>query len=92
MAYVVRVTHPEHGDRYKVFRGLLDAREVFKAADALVPDSRDAAYLYEVSGEDDPSAAVEAVKAGKAVILNRDEQADGAKLSPEEKLLQSVGL
>ena len=92
MAYAVRVTHPEHGDRYKVFRALPDAREIFKLADTLVPDSRDAAYLYEVSAEDNPSAAIEAVKTGKAVILNRDEHADLAKLTPEEQVLKLAGL
>jgi hypothetical protein len=36
-----------------------------------VPTERQAAYLYEVPGENDPRAALEAVKAGKAVILDR---------------------
>jgi len=92
MAYVVRVTHPEDGDRYKVFRALPDAMEIFKAADIAVPETRNAAYLYEVSGEDDPRSAVEAVKAGKAVLLNRDKHADWAKLSPGDKVLTAAGL
>src|SRR5260221_4317022 len=50
MAYVVRVTHAEDGDRYKVFRALPDAMEMFRAADIAVPETRSAAYLYEVLG------------------------------------------
>jgi hypothetical protein len=87
MAYVVRVTDPEHGDRYKAFRALPDAMAIFRAADIAVPETRDAAYLYEVPGEDDPGAAIEAVKVGKAIILNRDQHADWAKLD-----LSDVGL
>ena len=81
MTYVVRVTqtHPEEGDEYRVFRALPDAAKLFKAADAAVPAQHKAAYLYEVPGEDNPSAAIDAVKAGKAVILNRDPFADWVK-------------
>lgn len=86
MAYVVRVTHPEKGDQYKAFRALPDAKELFELVDAMVPDDRDAAYLYEVPSEDDPRAAVEAVQAGKGIILRRDTHFDWAKLSPEERL------
>jgi hypothetical protein len=76
MAYVVRVTHAEDGDRYKVFRALPAAMEMFRAADIAVPETRSAAYLYEVLGENDPRAARDAVKAGNAVLLNRDRHAD----------------
>ena len=77
MAYVVRAVHPDHGDRYKVFRALPDARELFDQANTLVLlNERDAAYLYEVPREDDARAAVEAVKAGKAIILDRSVTSD----------------
>jgi hypothetical protein len=72
MAYVVRATHPEHGDRYKVFRALPDARDLFELGSGLVlRNEREAAYLYEVPGEDDARAAVEAVKVDNALILDK---------------------
>jgi hypothetical protein len=72
MAYVVRTTDAELGDRYKVFRKLPDARGLFCSANSLVTSGvRDAAYLYEVPGEDDARAAVVAVKTGNAIILDR---------------------
>jgi hypothetical protein len=92
MAYVVRVTYPEEGDRYEVFGALPDAMEMFRAADIAVPETRSAAYLYEVPGQDDPRAAREAVKAGKAVLLSRDRHADWAKLTLHEQVLKLVGL
>jgi hypothetical protein len=72
MAYVVRVTHPGNGDQYEAFTALPDAKALVDLADVMVPDERGAAYLYEVPGEDDPSAAVQAVQAGKGIILRRD--------------------
>jgi hypothetical protein len=86
MSYVVRVTHSEKGDRYTACEALADATALFDLADAVVPDERDAAYLYEVAGQDDPSAAVEAVQAGKGVILRRDTYHEWVNLSPEEQL------
>jgi hypothetical protein len=71
MAYVVRVTHAGKGDQYQVCQALAEALALFDLADVMVPDERDAAYLYEVPGEDDPSAAVEAVQAGKGIISTR---------------------
>ena len=54
MAYVVRVTDLDHEERYKVYRALPDAREVFGMANRAVwLSERKAAYLYEVPGEDD---------------------------------------
>ena len=52
LAYIVRVTHPEKGDQYEAFTVLPDAKALFDLADAMVPNERDAAYLYEVPGED----------------------------------------
>jgi hypothetical protein len=86
ISYVVRVTHPEKGERYTACQALADATALFDFADAVVPDEREAAYLYEVPGEDDPSAAVEAVQAGKGVILRRDTYHEWVTLSPEEQL------
>jgi hypothetical protein len=87
MAYVVRVTHAEDGDRYKVFNALPAAMEMFRAADAAVPETRSAAYLYEVPGQYDPRSALGAVKTGKAVLLCRDQHADWTKATPNEHLL-----
>ena len=92
MAYVVRVTHAEDGDRYKVFRALPDAMEMFRAADIAVPETRSAAYLYEVPGQDDPRSALGAVKAGKAVLLYRDRHADRTKPTPDEQVLTTAGV
>jgi|HubBroStandDraft_6_1064221.scaffolds.fasta_scaffold4852075_1 hypothetical protein len=71
MAYVVRTVDLEGRERVKVWRALPDARDAFALADGYVPSERVAAYLYEVPGEDDARAAVQAVKDGKAVILDR---------------------
>ena len=78
MVYVVRVTDLDHEERYKVYRALPDAREVFGMANRAVwLSERKAAYLYEVPGEDDPLRTREAVKAGNAIILDRDSPVDG---------------
>ncbi len=76
MAYVVRTIDLEGRERVKVWRALPDAKDAFDLANAYVPSERQAAYLYEVLGEDNPHAAVESVKAGKAVILDRSPTTD----------------
>jgi hypothetical protein len=69
--YVVKTIDIDGTERKKVWRALPDARKVFDAVCRLVPDERQAAYLYEVPGEDDPYAAWAAVQAGKAILLDR---------------------
>jgi hypothetical protein len=86
MACVVRVKHAVNGDQYQVCQALAEAMALFDLADAVVPDARDAAYLYDVPGEDDPSAAVQAVQAGKGIILRRDTHHEWVNLGPEEQL------
>ena len=86
IAYVVRVTHPEKGDQYKAFEALTEANALFDLADALVPEERNAAYLYEVPGEHNLGTAVEAIEASKGIILRRDTHHEWATLSPEEQL------
>jgi hypothetical protein len=85
MAYVVRVTHPAKDDQYKAFTAVPDAKALFDSADVMVRDEREATYLYEVPGEDDLRAGVQAVQAGKAIIFRRDTHHEWVNLSAEEQ-------
>jgi hypothetical protein len=71
--YVVRLTPKEASPDYKAFADLKDAREWFGSAwHDDVRDLLDSAVLFNVPSESDARRAVEAVKAGRAEIIDRD--------------------
>lgn len=76
--YVVRFSFPDREPSFKAFSARPDALRWFEAASELIAGEVVAserveatAALFEVLGEDDARAAVEAVKAGHATILDR---------------------
>ena len=72
--YVVRIDIAEGTTpSFKGFRWLLDARGWFLQACSRVADEdAAAAFLFEVPGERDERRAVAAVKARRAVLIERD--------------------
>lgn len=93
--YVVRLSLPEDKTDFKVFSALPDAKNRFDAGCALVygADGEDVvgAALFDVPDEADARKAVEAVKNGRATILDCDTWADLQKVVDElfEKEIQA---
>jgi hypothetical protein len=74
--YVVRLELPDREPDYKVFEHPQDARRRFAAASPHMPDTITSAVLFSVPDETDARRAVQAVKDGRAQIVERDHWAD----------------
>jgi len=71
--YVFRLTRTESSPDYKAFSALPDARMRFDKALSVMPSGEiESAVLFEVPDQSDARKAVDAVKAGKAVLIDRD--------------------
>ena len=65
----------EGGSDYKVFASLADARARFEEASSYVwVGELKRAFLFSVEGVDNPRLAVEAVKSGQAILVDRDQK------------------
>ncbi len=71
--YVVRLDLPDEASDFKAYAALPDARKRFRPASrrVMTGDLR-GAFLFEVPGVADARAAINLVKAGKAVLIDRD--------------------
>jgi hypothetical protein len=73
MKYIVLTINHKGRELWELWRALPGARKAFNLASARVPEELSAAFLYVLPGEDDNiRAAIEAVKSGQAVILDRN--------------------
>lgn len=73
MMYVVRLDRAGDKPDFKVFAALPGARQRFRAAVRDMPDGDfEAAFLFEAPGAENAYAAVMAVNAGGANLLERD--------------------
>ena len=70
--YVVRIARPNGEPDYKAFSTLHDAKRRFYAVDDRIPGDFAGVALFETLDADDARKAVEAVKAGRAQLLDRD--------------------
>ena len=75
--YVVRLTLPDGRLDFKAFVARPDAVKRFEGGADMTWDGRlEHAALFEVPGVSDPREAFEVIKAGKAVLLDTDIQAE----------------
>ena len=70
--YVLRIAQSGGKPDYMVFSSLRDAKHRFYAVDDRIPDDFNGVALFEAPDVDDAGKAVEAVKAGRAPMLDRD--------------------
>ncbi|MGA2088089.1 MAG: hypothetical protein ABSG66_04135 [Stellaceae bacterium] len=81
--YIVRILRADGREDFKAFAALPDAKKRFRAGYAHIPDIVSGVALFEAPGIEDARAAVEAVKTGKAVILDKDYNDELNKLAGE---------
>jgi hypothetical protein len=82
--FVVRTDPADGGEpSYKAFRRLTAARQSLHTLGALVRHGEAlGVFLFEVPHESDPWRAIEAVRAGSGVLLERDPWGDGDRPRP----------
>ena len=71
--FVVRITDTDDVVDFKAFSTREDAKKLFlKANRAVSRKDLNAAAWFEAPGTDNPGEAIQTVKSGKAIVLDRD--------------------
>jgi hypothetical protein len=72
--YVVELTISGHAPDYKAFGSVEGARKRISGALRLMPDDISEAVVYQVPNETSADLAIQALKEGRALIVERDQR------------------